>query len=254
MSTVNNHRVVIRRKKVRGGGHHGGSWKIAYADFITAMMAFFLVMWLISIVPREELKGIAEYFRMPLRVALTGGPSSSAETSAVPGGGRDPLRSDGDERRAQGNRVEAQPMVDAERRDHHRLENLKKRLENVIENSPVLKSFRPQLLIDMTTEGLRIQIIDNQNRPMFATGRAEVQPYMRDILRELGPVLNELPNKVSISGHTDASQYARGGARLQQLGTVGRPRQRVPPGAGGRRHEREQGHADPGAVVQHEPG
>ena len=67
-------------------------------------------------------------------------------------------------------------MVDAERRDHHRLENLKKRLENVIENSPVLKSFRPQLLIDMTTEGLRIQIIDNQNRPMFATGRAEVQP------------------------------------------------------------------------------
>ena len=210
MSTVNNHRVVIRRKKVRGGGHHGGSWKIAYADFITAMMAFFLVMWLISIVPREELKGIAEYFRMPLRVALTGGPSSSAETSAVPGGGRDPLRSDGDERRAQGNRVEAQPMVDAERRDHHRLENLKKRLENVIENSPVLKSFRPQLLIDMTTEGLRIQIIDNQNRPMFATGRAEVQPYMRDILRELGPVLNELPNKVSISGHTDASQYARG--------------------------------------------
>ena len=85
-----------------------------------------------------------------------------------------------------GQPVEAQPMVDAERRDHHRLENLKKRLENVIENSPVLKSFRPQLLIDMTTEGLRIQIIDNQNRPMFATGRAEVQPYMRDILRELG--------------------------------------------------------------------
>ena len=101
-------------------------------------------------------------------------------------------------------------MGDAERRDQHRLENLKKRLENVIENSPVLKSFRPQLLIDLTTEGLRIQIIDNQNRPMFATGRAEVQPYMRDILRELGPVLNELPNKVSISGHTDASQYARG--------------------------------------------
>ncbi|MEN4922728.1 flagellar motor protein MotB [Achromobacter spanius] len=210
MSTVNNHRVVIRRKKVKGGGHHGGSWKIAYADFITAMMAFFLVMWLVSVVPREELKGIAEYFRMPLRVAITGGPSSSAETSAVPGGGSDPLRSDGDVRRGQGNRVESQPMGDAERREQHRLENLKKRLENVIETSPVLKSFRPQLLIDLTTEGLRIQIIDNQNRPMFATGRAEVQPYMRDILRELGPVLNELPNKVSISGHTDASQYARG--------------------------------------------
>ncbi|KOF53324.1 MULTISPECIES: flagellar motor protein MotB [unclassified Achromobacter] len=210
MSTVNNHRVVIRRKKGKSGGHHGGSWKIAYADFITAMMAFFLVMWLISIVPREELKGIAEFFRMPLHVAIAGGPSSSAETSAVPGGGRDPLRDDGDVRRAQGNRVEAQPMADAERRERHRLESLKKRLENLIETSPVLKTFRPQLRIDMTTEGLRIQIIDSQNRPMFATGSANVQPYMRDILRELGPVLNELPNKISISGHTDASQYARG--------------------------------------------
>lgn len=210
MSTVNNHRVVIRCKKGKSGGHHGGSWKIAYADFITAMMAFFLVMWLISIVPREELKGIAEFFRMPLHVAIAGGPSSSAETSAVPGGGRDPLRDDGDVRRAQGNRVEAQPMADAERRERHRLESLKKRLENLIETSPVLKTFRPQLRIDMTTEGLRIQIIDSQNRPMFATGSANVQPYMRDILRELGPVLNELPNKISISGHTDASQYARG--------------------------------------------
>lgn len=209
MSTVNNHRVVVRRKK-RGGakGHHGGSWKIAYADFITAMMAFFLVMWLISIVPREELKGIAEYFRMPLRVALTGGPSSSAETSAIPGGGSDPVRVSGDARRGEQSRNQTQP--DADRRDRHRLENLKKRLESVIDSSPVLKTFRPQLLLDITTEGLRIQIVDSQNRPMFATGSAQVQPYMRDILRELGPVLNELPNKVSISGHTDATQYARG--------------------------------------------
>lgn len=208
MSTVNNHRVVIRRKRTAGKSHHGGSWKIAYADFITAMMAFFLVMWLISIVPREELKGIADYFRMPLRVALTGGPSSSAETSAIPGGGADPVRDSGDVRRAEGSRVEAQP--DADRRDRHRLESLKRRLESVIDNSPVLKSFRPQLLLDLTTEGLRIQIVDSQNRPMFATGSAQVQPYMRDILRELGPVLNELPNKLSIAGHTDATQYARG--------------------------------------------
>ncbi|AZY49052.1 flagellar motor protein MotB [Bordetella avium] len=207
MSTVNNHRVVVRRKRSSAKAHHGGSWKIAYADFITAMMAFFLVMWLVSIVPREELKGIADYFRMPLRVALTGGPNSSAETSAIPGGGSDPLRSKGEVRRADGNRVEAQP--DADRRDRHRLESLKRRLEAVIDNSPVLKNFRPQLLIDLTTEGLRIQIVDSQNRPMFATGSAQVQPYMRDILRELGPVLNDLPNKVSISGHTDATQYAR---------------------------------------------
>ncbi|SAI71301.1 flagellar motor protein MotB [Bordetella ansorpii] len=211
MSTVNNHRVVIRRKKSHGDAHHGGSWKIAYADFITALMAFFLVMWLISIVPREELKGIAEYFRMPLSVAIAGGPKNSAERSAIPGGGPDPLRDEGEVRRAQGTRMQAQTIsADAERRDRHRLERLRQRLENVIESSPVLQKFRPQLLIDITTEGLRVQIVDSQNRPMFATGSAEVKPYMRDILRELGPVLNELPNKVSIAGHTDATQYARG--------------------------------------------
>lgn len=211
MSTVNNQRVVIRRKRSHGHGHHGGSWKIAYADFITAMMAFFLVMWLVSIVPKEELKGIAEYFRMPLHVALTGGPKNSAETSAIPGGGQDPLRDDGDVRRAQGNRMQSQPEpTEAERRDRRRLEILRQRLDNLIENSPVLQKFKPQLLIDITTEGLRIQIVDSQNRPMFNTGSAEVQPYMRDILRELGPVLNEIPNKISLSGHTDATQYARG--------------------------------------------
>jgi chemotaxis protein MotB len=210
MSTVNNHRVVVRRKKARGGGgaHHGGSWKIAYADFITAMMAFFLVMWLLSIVPKEELKGIADYFRMPLRVAIVGGPSNSAETSAIPGGGRDPIRDDGDVRRANGQRLEAQS--EADRRDQRRLEDLKKKLEALIQSNPILRNFRPQLILDITTEGLRIQIVDNQNRPMFATGRADVQPYMRDILRELGPVLNDLPNKISVSGHTDAVQYARG--------------------------------------------
>ncbi|MFC4274301.1 flagellar motor protein MotB [Achromobacter aloeverae] len=210
MATVNNHRVVIRRKKSAGGGHHGGSWKIAYADFVTAMMAFFLVMWLISVVPREELKGIAEYFRMPLHVALTGGPSNSAQTSAIPGGGADPVRSDGEIRRADGTRLEAQVKGESDRRDQRRLEQVRSRIEKTIDTSPLLKNFRPQLMIDMTPEGLRIQIIDNQNRPMFATGRAEPQPYMRDILHELAPVLNDIPFKISISGHTDATQYARG--------------------------------------------
>ena len=204
-----NNRVVIRRKKVHGGhAHHGGSWKIAYADFITAMMAFFLVLWLISIVPREDLRGIADYFRMPLKVAITGGPDSSANSSIAPGGGADPLRDMGQIRRADGTRLEAQSQ--GERRDRQRLEGLQRKLETLIETNPVLKNFQPQLLIDMTTEGLRIQIVDNQNRPMFATGSASVQPYMRDILRVLGPSLNELPNRVSISGHTDAVQYARG--------------------------------------------
>lgn len=211
MSTANTHRVVVRRKKVGGGGHHGGSWKIAYADFVTAMMAFFLVMWLISIVPKEELKGIAEYFRMPLRVALTGGPNQSAETSAIPGGGKDPTKSDGDVRKSDGTRIEVPPKpstTEADRRDQRRLEQLRKQLVHAMESNPVLIKFRPQLLVDVTTEGLRIQIVDSKNRPMFALGSAEVEPYMRDILRQLAPLVNEVPNKISISGHTDATPYA----------------------------------------------
>ncbi len=210
MSSANTHRVVIRRKKVGGGGHHGGSWKIAYADFVTAMMAFFLVMWLISIVPKEELKGIAQYFRMPLRVALTGGPNQSAETSAIPGGGSDPTKSDGDVRKSEGTRIEVQPnqTTEADRRDRRRLEQLRQHLIKAIESNPVLTKFRPQLLVDVTTEGLRIQIVDSKNRPMFALGSAEVEPYMRDILRQLAPLLNEVPNKISISGHTDSTPYA----------------------------------------------
>ncbi len=209
MSTVNNHRVVVRKKKVHGGGgHHGGSWKIAYADFITAMMALFLVLWILAIVPKKELRGIAQYFQQPLRVSLTAGPAASANTSAIPGGGMDPLRDEGDTRRADGARVEAQS--EADKRDQRRLEDLKKKLESLIRSNPILRAFRPQLVLDITTEGLRVQIIDSQNRPMFATGSAELQPYMRAILKELGPVLNELPNRISIAGHTDAVQYARG--------------------------------------------
>lgn len=213
MSTVNNHRVVIRRKRGHGGGHHGGSWKIAYADFITAMMAFFLVMWLLSIVPKEQLKGIAEYFRMPLRTAILGGPSSSAESSPIPGGGSDPIKDQGEVRRAEGARLQSQPTpaeLEQQRRDQRRLERLRQRIDQVIERNPMLSKFKPQLLIDITTEGLRIQIVDSQNRPMFALGSPQVQPYMRDLLRELAPLLNELPNRISISGHTDAVPYAGG--------------------------------------------
>jgi chemotaxis protein MotB len=209
MSNGNTHRVVIRRKKVAGPGHHGGSWKIAYADFVTAMMAFFLVMWLVSIVSIEDRKGIAEYFRMPLKVSLNEGPNSSSSSSAIPGGGRDITETQGEVRRAD---ISERTMQhdEVERRDTRRLEDLRKRLDQMIETRPTLRQVKQQLLIDITSEGLRIQIIDNQNRPMFATGRAEVEPYMRDLLRELAPLLNDLPNKVSISGHTDATQYSRG--------------------------------------------
>jgi chemotaxis protein MotB len=198
-------RVVVRRKRAYGEGHHGGSWKIAYADFMTAMMAFFLVMWLLLLVPKTELQGIAEFFRMPLMTAVTGGPNLDTSKSPIPGGqpsvipNRNPMP------------PAATPDMDqSDLQDQENLENLKQQLENLIEHNPVLKQFRPQLLLDMTPDGLRIQILDQQNRPMFTTGSARVQPYMRDILRELAPPISQLPNSITISGHTDAMQYASG--------------------------------------------
>lgn len=210
MSANEGNRVVIRRRRRRHhDAPHGGSWKIAYADFMTAMMAFFLVMWLVGITSQGDREGIAEFFRTPLRVALTGGDRSSASTSAIPGGGADPIRVEGEVRRAESSPQTAR-QSEMERRDAARLENLRTQLESLIERNPILRQYRPQLLIDITSEGLRIQIVDDQSRPMFPNGSARVEPHMRAILREIGPTLNDLPNKISLSGHTDATLYTSG--------------------------------------------
>ncbi|MGK6307187.1 flagellar motor protein MotB [Variovorax sp. DT-64] len=197
-------RVVVKRVAGNSaGGHHGGGWKIAYADFMTAMMAFFLVMWLLSNASPKQREGIAEHFRMPLKVAINGGEKSSTSTSVIPGGGMDPVTHvDGEVRLAQAD------MEDAA--DADRLASMKKRLDDLIENSPVFKQFRSQILIDITTEGLRLQIVDNENRPMFDLASARLLPHVRGILREIGPVLMELPNKITLSGHTDAIVYTNG--------------------------------------------
>jgi chemotaxis protein MotB len=195
------HRVVVRRVAAHAGGGHGGGWKIAYADFMTAMMAFFLVMWLLSNASPKQREGIAEHFRMPLKVAISGGEKSSTSISVVPGGGMDPsTRIDGEVQRA-----DAEDDADADR-----LASMKERLDKLIENSPVFRQFRSQILIDITTEGLRLQIVDNENRPMFDLASAQLVPHMRAILREIGPTLNELPNKLTLSGHTDAFVYSNG--------------------------------------------
>lgn len=202
-------RVVVRRKRDYGEGHHGGSWKIAYADFMTAMMAFFLVMWLVLLIPKEDLPTIAEYFRQPLATAISGGPKLDNSKSVIPGGDPSPIP----------NAFPSPPSTPSisnqaddagDLRDQENLENLKLELENLIEHNPVLQQFRPQLLLDMTPDGLRIQILDQENRPMFNLGSAVVQSYMRDILRELAPLINQLPNSITVSGHTDATQYASG--------------------------------------------
>ncbi|BED96483.1 MULTISPECIES: flagellar motor protein MotB [Escherichia] len=196
--------VVKRRKPKNHGGAGHGSWKIAYADFMTAMMAFFLVMWLISISSPKELIQIAEYFRTPLATAITGGDRISNSQSPIPGGGDDYTQQQGE--------VNRQPSIEELKKhmEQSRLNRLRGDLDQLIESDPKLRALRPHLKIDMVQEGLRIQIIDSQNRPMFKTGSADVEPYMRDILRAIAPVLNGIPNRISLAGHTDDYPYANG--------------------------------------------
>ncbi len=212
--------IVKRYNKVEAGGH-GGAWKIAYADFVTAMMAFFLLMWLLGSTAQGDLEGIADHFQNPLRVAMQGGSGTGDSSSVILGGGEDLSRTVGQVRRGevQGKQALAldaarerrQPgEYDAELRERGRLIDIKGKIEAIIEADPTLRSFKHQILMDITTEGLRIQIVDAQNRPMFASASAELQPYTRALLRSIGPALNEVENSLSLSGHTDAAPFAGG--------------------------------------------
>ena len=207
--------IIVKRVKKAAHRHHGGAWKIAYADFVTAMMAFFLLMWLAGTISSSNLKGIEEYFKTPLKVALTGGPAVGNSKSVLKGGGKDLLEEAGQTRKTDIQRTvkktdlkSAQEQV--EKAEQKQLEALKQKLEAAIDASVTLSQFKKQLLIDITSEGLRIQIVDEQNRPMFASSKAELQPYAQQILREIGHVLNGVPNKISLSGHTDAAPYPNG--------------------------------------------
>ena len=210
--------IVIKRIKKISGGAHGGAWKIAYADFVTAMMAFFLLMWLLGSTSKAKLEGIAQYFQTPLKVALAGGEGSGDSSSVIKGGGTDLTRSVGQVKNGE---VEGKKTINLdasrakkqmEQQEAVRLQDIKEKLDKAVASNPKMQQFKKQMKIDITSDGLRIQIIDDKNRPMFDSGGAVMKHYTRDILREIGKTLNELPNRISLSGHTDAVPYAGGDA------------------------------------------
>ena len=217
MSDDSQQPIVVKKVKKGGGGHHGGAWKIAYSDFVTAMMAFFMLMWLLGSTTQADLQGIAEFFQNPLKVAMPGGEGSGDSSSVIKGGGRDLTATVGQVKagdiEAPRKTVNLQKLKEEfERQERQRLEGLKAELEAMIDANATLRQFKNQLLLDLTSEGLRIQIVDEKNRPMFDSASSEVKPYTRVILREIGKVLNRVENRVSLSGHTDAQPFA-GGAR-----------------------------------------
>jgi len=207
--------IVVKRIRRTTHASHSGAWKIAYADFVTAMMAFFLLMWLLGSTTQGDLQGIAEYFRTPLKVALSGGYGSGDSSSVIQGGGTDLTRTTG--ARPRGDVDERQRKVNlqalrAELRaaETKRLTKLRAQIDQAITRNVKLAEFRSQIRMDLTPDGLRIQIVDDQNRPMFDNGRASVKEYMRELLREIATVLNSVENRVSISGHTDSAPYGSG--------------------------------------------
>lgn len=209
--------IIVKKIKKTAAGHHGGAWKIAYADFVTAMMAFFLLMWLLGSTSKAQKEGISDYFKTPLMVALTGGTAVGASDTLIKnGGGKDFTKKSGQVKAIEGPKGK-QKEIDAEeakraleKAEAEKLEEMKAKIEKAVEDSPALSKFKNQLLLDITSEGLRIQIVDEQNRAMFASSKAEMQPYAQQILQEIGKMLNGVTNKISLSGHTDGVPYPSG--------------------------------------------
>jgi chemotaxis protein MotB len=207
--------IIIKRVKKGGHGAHGGVWKIALADFMTAMMAFFLLMWLLGSTTQGDLKGIADHFSTPLRVALGGGSGAGDASHVIRGGGQDLTRTTGQVKRgeipAPRAAVNLQALRDEQRRaERAQLEGLRSRVESKIGADPRLSALASQLRLDMTRDGLRIQIVDEFDRAMFASGSAVVQPHMRELLRAIGGVLATVPYRLTLEGHTDAAPFAGG--------------------------------------------
>jgi chemotaxis protein MotB len=207
--------IIIKRVKKGGHATHGGAWKIAYADFVTAMMAFFLLMWLLGSTTDGDKKGIADYFQSPLKIALAGGSGSGDSNSVLKGGGESLTSTVGQVKKgdveAQRNTINLHKLkAEQMRAEIARLENLKQEIQQKIASNEKLKDISSQIRLDMTRDGLRIQIVDDQNRPMFASGSATIAPYMKDLLREIGSVLTEVPNRLTLEGHTDAQPYPGG--------------------------------------------
>ena len=240
--------IIVKKRRKGGHAHHGGAWKVAYADFVTAMMAFFLVMWLVTAVSKEQRAAIFDYFKNP---SMEPGKSSApapgqmgpggASTSPINlGGGLDAMRTRITPVKDMGATAAAAPVRGEQSKDgasaqqvavteeekkkleqqtaqaeheaeHKQLESLLEELRQAIDKSQALKPYKDQLLLDISPEGVRIQIVDAQNRPMFDSGSARLRDYTSAILRELAKYLESVSNRISLTGHTDVRPYPGNG-------------------------------------------
>jgi len=211
--------IIIKKIKKGGGGHaHSSAWKVAYADFVTAMMAFFMLLWLLNVTTEEQKSGIADYFAPTtaslsqsgsggilggLTVGEDGAKSASAQTIIIEI--EDPVAEESKDSGGEDDSEEdsRQDEVAAEE-EEARFESAQEELQQMLEENPALADMGDHLMVDMTPEGMRIQLIDQQDRSMFETGSARINPFARTLLVEVSKIIKNLPNRLAISGHTDA--------------------------------------------------
>ncbi|HEY5810560.1 MAG TPA: flagellar motor protein MotB, partial [Povalibacter sp.] len=214
--------IIIKRVKKGVHGHHGGSWKVAFADFATAMMAFFLLLWLMGSTTKEQKGAISEYFTNP---SATPGSSTTPSPTSIngPGGASTSMIVLGSNIELHRTAANTDPATAtdvaavsedeaekiAEQIDKERLEALLRQLREAIDQRESLAQFKDQILLDVTPEGVRIQIIDHERRSMFPLGSSTLEPFADAILRELASIIGDVPNRISISGHTDIRPYGR---------------------------------------------
>lgn len=206
---------IIKRIKKGGHGHHGGSWKVAYADFVTAMMAFFLLMWLMAVTDGTQKGAISDYFQNPSAIAGPGGASNSmidlGTVKMISKGMEDlEVSSSIDPDFSPKSVLDEEEIQQlAEQIEMRKMEELKEQLTYVVSASPILQDFEENIRVDITEDGLRIQIVDQENRPMFERGSDRLKPYAKKLLQAIAKIMGHIPNKISLAGHTDMAPFGR---------------------------------------------
>lgn len=224
MSEESSEQPIIIKKIKKGGGHHGGAWKVAYADFVTAMMAFFLLLWLLNVSTDEQKAAISNYFDPThpkvssdqsgaggVMGGLTMSPKGSMASNVQPITTPRPSATRLQGAKLSPEKVREQKAKEKARREEDRkFKQKQEELKQRIESSPQLKDLAKNLMIDVTPEGLRIQIIDRDGNPMFPSGSAQMFQKTRDLLAAITEVIAPLENEISVRGHTDAVPYGPG--------------------------------------------
>lgn len=218
--------IIIKRVKKKAE-HHGGSWKIAYADFVTAMMAFFLLLWLLSLLNKYQLQGISNYFRTPLKEVFVQNERNNSKTpqkptenvqkykngsqkseatkaadSATPKSQSGKTMKDDGEKQAGSTQVEK-----PDDKEMQEMMQLKEKMEQDLMNARELGDLRQHLNFELTDDGIKIQLRDLENQPMFSLGKTDFESYAYKIMPWLSGELNSVKKRILIIGHTDSNPY-----------------------------------------------